>query len=200
MFSLTPALILGSNSPRRKAILSQLGLPFQSMASSFSEVVPDHLVQYPDRVPEYFALQKAYEISKKEPDSLVLGFDTAILFNSQILGKPESPQHAYQMLKMLNGRMHHVLTGFALVLNNKTMSHGTETTRVFFNNSPRSTLKAYANSNEPLGKAGAYAIQGNGALLIHKIEGCFYNVVGLPISRTLDSLKSYLHLNPHTNS
>jgi septum formation protein len=126
------------------------------------------------------------------PGTLVLGADTVVLLGDRILGKPRDEGDALEMLGALNGRIHEVVTGVALARDGKVLASGSELTRVTFARTPEPALRAYAASPEPRDKAGAYAIQGHGARLVEKVDGCFYNVMGLPIQLTLRMLGPHL--------
>jgi len=143
-------------------------------------------------IPEYFAIQKALSLSELNPSHLIISFDTVVFYQDRILGKPKSPEDALHMLCLLNGNSHEVITGIALASNNKIISSGKETTLVNFAEIEAKILKKYACSKEPMDKAGSYAIQGKGAIFINKIEGCYYNVMGVPIQRTLRLLRPFL--------
>jgi len=127
-------------------------------------------------------LLKAMDVAEKVKEGLVLGADTIVVLDDTIFGKPKDDNDALKMLKGLNGREHLVITGIALVnACNGQVKSGYEVTRVLFDTLADSELIAYINSGEPEGKAGAYAIQGMGALLVKELKGCYFNVVGLPI-------------------
>jgi septum formation protein len=184
-----PELILASRSPRREQILSMLGFPFRIQVPDYEEINPPGMD--PKRVPEHLARGKA-EAADAPPGALVLSADTVVLLGDRILGKPRDPADALEMLRALNGRTHEVVTGVALARGGKVEASGSELSRVTFARAPEAVLKAYAASPEPLDKAGAYAIQGHGARLVEKVDGCFYNVMGLPIQLTLRILAPYL--------
>ena len=184
-----PELILASRSPRREQILRMLGLTFATRNPSFEETIPPGMD--PVDVPVHLAKGKAVSLAGLGPEVLVLGSDTLVLLGQRILSKPESPEDALEMLSALNGNTHRVLTGVALAREGTVLDAGTAVTEVTFARVSRETLRAYANSQEPLDKAGAYAIQGWGARLVEKVNGCFYNVMGLPIQQTLRMLEPH---------
>lgn len=184
-----PELILASRSPRREQILSMLGFAFGIQVPDYEEINPPGMD--PKRVPEHLARGKA-EAAVAPPGALVLSADTVVLLGERILGKPRDPADALDMLRALNGRTHEVVTGVALARGGEVAASGSELSRVTFARTPEAVLKAYAASPEPLDKAGAYAIQGHGARLVEKVDGCFYNVMGLPIQLTLRLLAPYL--------
>ena len=167
-----------------------LGFAFGIQVPEYEEINPPGMD--PKRVPEHLARGKAEAVAEPPPGALVLSADTVVLMGDRILGKPRDPADALEMLRALNGRTHEVVTGVALALNGKVEASGSELSRVTFARTPESVLKAYAASPEPLDKAGAYAIQGHGARLVEKVDGCFYNVMGLPIQLTLRMLAPYL--------
>lgn len=184
-------LILASASLRRRDLLNQIGLNFEIIPSKvnedISEVEPIKLVQK-------LALLKAHEVAKKvvvkNPEALVIGADTIVVDGQTILGKPGSENAAIAMLKKLSGQQHRVMTGVAVV-DSKSGKHwvDVEVTHVFFRNLTEKEIYRYVATGEPMDKAGAYAIQGKAALFVERIEGCFFNVVGLPLLKTVQLLK-----------
>jgi septum formation protein len=183
-------LVLASRSPRREQILSMLGFGFTIQVPDYEEINPPGMD--PRRVPEFLARGKAEAVKPTRPGALVLAADTVVLLGDLILGKPRDSADALEMLSALNGRTHEVATGVALARDGKITASGTELSRVTFARVSDAVLRAYAASQEPLDKAGAYAIQGHGARLVEKVDGCFYNVMGLPIQLTLRLLGPYL--------
>lgn len=181
-------VVLASGSPRRREILTQIGMKFRVVVSNDEEHPTS---ANPLDFPRENACAKAVAVSVKERDSLVLGFDTLVFLDNEPLGKPETPEKALEMLKRLNGRSHKVVTGVAVAKNGAILCATEEETEVFFRNNSLQELKDYVNSKDPLDKAGAYGIQTQGARLISRIEGCYYNVVGLPVARTLDMLGKF---------
>jgi len=179
-------LILASASPRRKEILKQLGLVFTCEPSSVEE---SGLEVSPMQWPLLYAEMKAKDVSLRHPDSIVLGCDTLVFRDGVPLGKPKTREDAYFMLQTLNGRSHQVRSGVAFAYRGEVLKSKIEETEVFFRNNDPQDLLEYVNSLEPMDKAGAYGIQGRGASLVKSIQGCYYNVVGLPVATTLDLLK-----------
>jgi septum formation protein len=178
-------LILASQSPRRKELLQQIQLSFSVMSSNVDETVAPHLK--PHEVVMELAMKKANEISKKYPESYVLGSDTVVAHGDSILGKPRSEEEAKKMLAMLSGETHSVYTGVA-ILNGENQSLFYEKTDVtFWELTPRE-IDGYIASEEPFDKAGAYGIQGLGAKLVKEIKGDYFSVVGLPLSRVYRAL------------
>lgn len=182
-------LILASGSPRRRELLSQAGLVFTVAAADINEdLLPNEAAAaYVQRLAE----EKAQAIwndhrstDTSEDPLIVLGADTCVVCDGHILGKPKDSADARRMLELLSGRTHAVLTGLAAVAADKTV-RDVEITQVTFNQIANAEIAQYIASGEPLDKAGAYAIQGYAARWIPRIEGCYSNVVGLPIARTI---------------
>lgn len=187
MFPLPHPLILASQSPRRRQILEMLGFSFTVYASEVDETPPEGL---PAReIPQALAERKALAVSMLRPEALVLGSDTLVEIDDEVLGKPATGEEALGMLGRLNGRTHRVYTGVALARGGALLGSSTGRTEVTFANAQESDLRRYASSGEPMDKAGSYAIQGQGAFLVKKIDGCFYNVMGLPVQETLNLLR-----------
>ncbi len=183
----TVDLVLASGSPRRREILQQIGVKFRVSVSGEEE---KPTAENPLDFPRENASQKALAVSKKDTSAVVLGFDTLVFLDGKPLGKPKDKQDALRMLKSLNGRSHKVITGVAVAHGGMLLSASQEETEVFFRDCSLQELEEYVNSLDPMDKAGAYGIQTNGARLIRSIRGCYYNVVGLPVARTLDMLKN----------
>ena len=183
-------LILASQSPRREEILKMLGFDFKVEVPDYEEVIPPDME--PKAVPEFLARGKVLALKNKNPNALILGSDTVVLLGNKILGKPKNSEHAYEMLLELNGNKHQVVTGVALAQDGRILDSGHSVTEVTFAAVSAQQLNAYAHSQEPMDKAGAYAIQGVGAFLVEQVNGCFYNVMGLPIQLTLRMLSSHL--------
>jgi septum formation protein len=182
-------LILASASPRRRELLAQAGLKFTAAPANLNEdLLPDEAAAaYVQRLAEEKAqaVWNAHRSLNIVDDPLiVLGADTCVVCDSHILGKPADSADARRMLELLSGRTHAVLTGLAAVTGHKVV-RGIEITQVTFNQLNDEEIARYIASGEPLDKAGAYAIQGYAARWIPRIEGCYFNVVGLPIARTI---------------
>ena len=185
-------LILASGSPRRHELLTQAGLTFTAEAADLNEdLLPNEAAAaYVQRLAEEKAqaVWNAHRASDTAEDPLVvLGADTCVVVEGQILGKPADSADARRMLELLSGRTHAVLTGIAAITAKKTV-RDLDITQVTFNVITDSEIGRYIASGEPLDKAGAYAIQGYAARWIPRIEGCYFNVVGLPIARTITLL------------
>lgn len=180
-------IVLASGSPRRREILTQIGVNFRVVVSGEEEKPKS---SNPLDFPRENASVKALAVSRTEKDSVVLGFDTLVYLEQKPLGKPKDEAGALKMLQCLNGRSHKVITGVAVARNGELLAASEEETEVVFRNNSLQDLENYVNSGDPLDKAGAYGIQTQGARLISRINGCYYNVVGLPVARTLDMLKN----------
>ena len=178
-------IVLASGSPRRREILTQIGVDFRVVVSNEEEKPTS---SNPLDFPRENAAAKALSVSKKEPGQYVLGFDTLVFLDGRPLGKPKSPENALEMLQELNGKSHKVITGVALAKDAQVVDTQHEETEVVFRNCSLQELKDYVNSKDPMDKAGAYGIQTRGARLIRSISGCYYNVVGLPVALTLEML------------
>ncbi len=175
------SLILASQSPRRKELLTQMGLSFEIIPAKGEESADPTLP--PAEYVKQLALQKAAEVARRCcPEDLIIGADTIVVLDGKILGKPRNAAHAFQMLSSLSTRRHTVYTGLALIRGEEQML-GAEATQVRFCNLTEQEILDYISTGEPMDKAGAYGIQGKGALLVDSIQGDFYNVVGLPICR-----------------
>ena len=182
MDSLTPRLILASSSPRRKMLLQQIGLTFDVLVSNIDERL-DHDLP-PERIAEQLAFEKAQAVAASCPNALVLGADTIVVDERHILGKPANAADAYRMLAHLSGKTHQVITGLALIStahSPQTILMRHETTDVKFAMLTPRDIERYIETGEPLDKAGAYGIQGKGAMFVEWIHGCYNNVVGLPL-------------------
>lgn len=183
-------LVLASASPRRRELLARLGLPFTIQPSRIDESVYRHLP--PVVRVEALALAKAREVAASLSDALVLGADTMVVCAGQVLGKPASPSAATRMLAFLSGRTHFVYTGVAVVrapCGPEKVTHAS--TAVTFRNLTPEQISAYVATGEPLDKAGAYGIQGRGALLVAGIKGDYFNVVGLPLVQVEELLATF---------
>lgn len=185
----SPDVILASASPRRKELLALLFKDFRVVPSEFNESeVPADLAPA-DHV-LHSALMKARDVAEAHPDSLVIGADTIVVVDGVILGKPANPIDAMRMLDMLSGRTHEVYTGVALIHRGVERT-GVECTEVDFAELGDEIIARYVDTGEPLDKAGAYAIQGKGVVLIESIRGCYPNVVGLPLAMLSNLLREF---------
>ncbi|MFC1713991.1 Maf family protein [Candidatus Poribacteria bacterium] len=183
-------LILASASPRRRQLMEQIGLTFEVMPSNVDE---DDIVGHdPLMNIQAIALHKARAVAARLEDGIVIGADTQILMDGEILGKPSDEADAARMLLKLSGRTHRAITGVALVdASTHVEETWVETTLVTFRELLESEISAYVDTGEPMGKAGAYGIQGRAAAFVEKIEGCYFNVVGLPLAKLVQNLKKW---------
>lgn len=185
-------LILASSSPRRKELLQQLGLTFDVLSPDIDESVLEHenVEHYVRRLAE----TKAQAVLASQPNVVVLAADTSVVLDQQIIGKPESKQHAFEIWSLLSDQVHEVLTGVCVATTTHRESIVVRT-RVEFQKLSLDDMERYWATGEPLGKAGAYAIQGIAAQYIPRIEGSYSNVVGLPLHETVQLLKAVKVLN-----
>jgi septum formation protein len=178
-----PKIVLASGSPRRRELLAGLGVQFEVKTSQVDETFDPS--SPPNAVAEELAHRKAKDVARQLDAALVIGADTIVVCDGEILGKPRDEQEAVQMLSRLQGRAHQVYTGIALVevadghVVRERVSH--RMTHVWMRPLSDEKISWYVDSKEPLDKAGAYGIQGLGACLIDKIDGCYFNVVGLSL-------------------
>ncbi len=182
-------VILASSSPRRSELLQQIGVGFTVVPSEFKELTH---ADAPQDLVVINALGKAKQVASTMPSGIVLGADTVVVLGNDILGKPQDRHNAQIMLERLSGRWHEVVTGVALV-DAKTGRELADavTTRVHMRPITPGELSSYLDTDEPYDKAGAYGIQGMAARFIDRIEGCYSNVVGLPLSRLCELLASF---------
>jgi septum formation protein len=183
-------LILASNSPRRRELLQNAGFEFNVQPSEIEEI------RLAGEAPEEFARrlsrEKALNVaSLSSPGSVVLGADTVVAINGEILEKPIDISDASRMLRTLSGQTHRVITGICLVRAPQTvLACAHETTSVTFRSLTEDEIESYVRSGEPFDKAGGYAIQGLASRFVTRIEGCYFNVVGLPIPLVYEILKT----------
>lgn len=181
-------LILGSGSPRRKDILNLFNLRYDVEISNVEESINESFS--PQINSMYNAYIKGADIKNKNKDCIVLAADTIVQLEGRILLKPRNEDEAVFMLKSLSGKSHSVITGFAILSDTKKYVDYVET-KVMFKEFDDIMISKYVNTGEPLDKAGAYGIQGMGSILVEKITGDYFNVVGLPISKVADVLKTH---------
>ncbi len=193
----TPQIVLASASPRRKELLKLLGLNFIVHPSNFNE---ESLLHLP---PKEFALQTAIEKSNtlinEYDDSIILAADTIVTLDKIIFGKPASTEEAEKYLRALRGKTHEVISGISVIypkLNLEPIAD-IEITYVKMRDYSDKEIDDYIQTKEPMDKAGAYGIQGHGGALIEKIDGCFFNVVGLPIYKMLNILSNFFDTKPY---
>ena len=185
-----PPFILASASPRRAELLRQVTPEFQVIPSAATEIFDDHLS--PGELCQLNAHRKARAVAKKHPDALVLGADTLVFLNGDVLGKPRSMADARRMLARLQGRTHQVVTGFSLIyLRGHRERTSAVATDVMFRTLTDAQIADYLAKVDPLDKAGAYAIQDHGHLIVSEISGSFSNVVGLPVEQLKAELDAW---------
>ena len=182
-------IILASASPRRKTILSQIGIQFTIMKSNTVEDFSLNLP--PEAFCEHWAREKAKDIAKNHPNSLIIGADTIVVLDKKILGKPQNRNQSISMLRSLSGRTHEVLTGVSFIhLDSNFDITFNESTLVSFVTLTDNDILNYIDTYKPYDKAGSYGIQDRFSIHINKITGCYYNVMGFPISTFHRKLKS----------
>lgn len=183
-------VILASASPRRKELMQLICPSFRVIPADCGEAVPEALSA--GDVPGFLSFQKCKCIADVYQKAVVIGCDTVVTTaDGEILGKPKDKEDAARMLRLLSGRMHTVDTGVSISYKGRTETF-TETTKVWFKDLTDEEIEDYINTGEPMDKAGAYGIQGEGTLLVDKIEGDFFNVVGLPVSKLAGKLHEML--------
>lgn len=183
-------LILASSSPRRAELLKQIGLDFEIRAGNVDETPLPGLS--PPELVRYLAEKKAAAVARQLNDGIVIAADTVVVWQGLLLGKPLDEDDAFAMLSRLQGSVHEVFTGIALACARGGKSLvGHEQTRVFFRAIGEDEIRRYIAGGEPLDKAGAYGAQGRGAVFIKRLEGCYTNVVGLPLARLSLMLKEF---------
>lgn len=185
-------IILASQSPRRKLLLTQLGLKFDIIPSNTEEIITIH---DPKSIVQDLSFRKSLEVSKKVDNAYIIGADTIVVFENKILGKPLDTSDAFAMLSMLSDKTHHVFTGVSIQkkMNGEIINHFQfiEETKVTFSKLSNDEIHSYIKTGSPMDKAGAYGIQDDwGAVFVKKIEGDFYNVVGFPINRFYQEMKN----------
>lgn len=182
-------IILASTSPRRKELLEKIGLKFKIVASNYEEKMDVKLK--PKELAKYLSLQKAKCVAKEHKNAIVIAADTFIVFNDEILGKPKSEDDARKMLRKIQGKPHSVITGFTIISDGKAVSKAVET-KIFVRKLNSKQIDKYIKSENLLDKAGSYAIQeGLGSIIVEKIEGDYYNVVGFPLIELTEELKKF---------
>lgn len=182
-------IILASGSPRRKELLTQMGLTFRVLVSDADETVDKTLA--PNHQVALISRRKAEAVAAEAgPGPLIIAADTIVALGDQVMGKPHSGEEAVQMLTLLQGRTHQVYTGLTLRQGNREETH-VECTAVTFRPMTGKEIAAYAASGEPMDKAGAYGIQGLGGMFVKGIQGDYFNVMGLPICALGTALKTF---------
>lgn len=186
-------IILASKSPRRKDLLNKYGVDFEIFTREVEEF--EHNREYPEEYAMSLAFQKAYEVALEKKNSIVIASDTIVSYNGEILEKPRDEKDAYQMLEKLSGQRHEVITGLSVInLEDSIKLVEYEKSWVYFKEIDEDTIKSYIASGEVFGKAGSYAIQGIGGLLVEKIDGSYDNIVGLPVNKLEFLLEKYFDI------
>ena len=171
-------LILASESPRRRELLSMLGFPYEAIVSAVEEKVPAGIA--PDALVEMLALQKAEAVMRLHADACVIGADTVVYIDGQIVGKPRDDADAASILRLLQGRTHTVYTGVAVLTpSRRNIKH--DVTRVTFAPMTEREIDWYVSTGEPRDKAGAYGIQGPGGMFVERVEGNYFTIIGMPL-------------------
>jgi len=183
-------IILASASPRRKQLLEQIGLKFEIDPSNYEEDMT--LKMKPSKLAEFLSLGKAKDVAARHKDSIIISADTIVAVDDEVFGKPKTSEKAKYMLQKLSGRAHSVITGFTIIdtKTNKQLSKSVET-KVYFKDISDKEMGTYISTGEPLDKGGSYAIQGLAALFVEKVDGDFFNIVGLPIFELVHELKNF---------
>ncbi len=183
-------IILASASPRRKEILEKTGLKFKIDESDYEEKVDPGLK--PHELAKFLSREKARHVARRYRNALVIAADTIVVFRGRLFGKPRNEEQAKEMLKAMSGKAHSVITGFTIIdtAGKKEISRSVES-KVFFKRLSTDEIETYIISGEPLDKAGAYGVQGLGAVIVKRIEGDFFNVMGLPLNALTESLKKF---------
>ncbi|WCK53644.1 Maf family protein [Aneurinibacillus sp. Ricciae_BoGa-3] len=183
-------IILASSSPRRKELLQGLGVAFSVMPSHADERVEGDVS--PGLFVETLAQRKAQQVAHScSVRSLVIGSDTVVVLNGEIMGKPADEDDAFRMLSMLAGNMHEVYTGLCVIDTAGKQKNGHTATRVFFRELSEERIRRYIATGEPMDKAGAYGIQGFGSAFVSRIEGDYFSIVGLPLILVSDFLEEF---------
>ena len=183
-------LILASGSPRRRELLDKFGINYEILPAQGEESAPPELT--PGERVKALAAQKAEEVAQRlnDPAAVILAADTLVELDGEVLGKPGTAERAQAMLRALSGREHRVHTGVCICCGRRAAAT-VETTIVHFSPIDEADLLAYVRTPEPYDKAGAYAIQGHAALWCAGIEGCYYNIMGLPVHRTEQLMREF---------
>lgn len=182
-------VILASQSPRRRELLASLDMNFMTCVPHCDECFDEHVSI--EEALQQVALKKAKAVQELYPKDIIIGADTIVVIDNQILGKPKDREDAKRMLQLLSGRTHHVYTGVA-ILHQEKWDTFYEDSEVTFYELDDEMIDTYIDTKEPNDKAGAYGIQGKGCILVKKIHGDYYNIVGLPLASLHRHLKKFL--------
>ncbi len=185
-------IILASDSPRRKELMHYITDDFEVCTSNADETLPQAIDPY--KAAEYLSIQKASAVATEHSEDIVIGFDTVVIHNQKIMGKPNDDDDARSMLHFLSNSIHDVITGCTIICKGKVYSFSEKTSVHFYKLSDKE-IDNYIDTGEPLDKAGSYGIQGKGALFIKEIKGDYYNVVGLPIAALSRKLNEIIEIH-----
>ncbi len=191
MVNMKEKIILASASPRRRELMCFITKDFEIITAHVDETIEKGTK--PEDAVKILAFKKAQAVSEKYKGRVVIGADTIVVCDNKILGKPENEDSAFQMLRMLSGRTHYVLTGVCITDSEKAECFYVKSDVTFFDLNDEE-IKKYIESGEPMDKAGAYAIQGKGSLFVEKINGDYFNIVGLPVSILNKKLESFAQI------
>jgi len=185
-------LILASSSPRRAQLLKLIGLEFEIIDSKLNE--RDEVYTVPEVQVLELAEKKARKVAENISDGIIVGADTIVVLNNQMLGKPQTTNEARAMLRKLSGKTHTVYTGLAIIDKpSENIISDYERTLVTFRALNDREIAQYVQTRSPMDKAGAYGIQDQSAVFVTKIDGCFYNVMGFPLAKFYQTLQTFLH-------
>lgn len=185
-------IILASGSPRRRELIRNITENFEVIVSDVEETLPEGISH--EDAPMYLATLKAEDVSAAHPGRVVIGADTVVLLDDKILGKPKDADDAFLMLSMLSGRQHEVITGCCITDGERKMTFS-ERTLVEFHRLSEDEIRAYIATGEPFDKAGVYGIQGKSMLFVKRIDGDFFNVMGLPVAALYRKLNEFEEKN-----
>lgn len=183
-------IILASTSPRRKELLTKLGLKFKTVFSDYEENMNSNLK--PLELAKFLSKGKAEAVAKRYKKHIIIAADTFVVLRNELLGKPRGAAEARKMLKWISGKSLSVITGFTIIdtSEGKILSKAVET-KAYIKKLTESEINNYIKTKEPMDKAGAFAIQGVGSAIVKKIEGDFFNVMGLPLNALSEALKKF---------
>lgn len=181
---------MASSSPRRKEIFSKIRMPFKVVESDYEEDMS--LSMLPVELAKYLSGGKARSVARTHPEAIIIAADTFVVYDNRVLGKPKTEERALEMLRMLSGKENDIITGVTILDSSNGREYSFhEITKVFMKKISKDTIAAYIKTGEPLDKAGSYAIQELGAILIDRIEGDFFNAMGLPLARLALELQKF---------
>ena len=180
-------IILASQSPRRKELLEKCGYPFEIDVADIDESISN--TKDLNEEIRQLSIRKAKAVLERHEDCIVIGSDTIVVIDHEVLGKPHTKEEAKEMLEKLSGKTHQVITGIAIISNQRTYSN-TSTSYVTFEVLSKEEIDKYVATNEPMDKAGAYAIQGIASRYIKNINGDYYSIMGFPVSMVYEELKN----------